>query len=461
MKKLILILALFTLLSKNSAGQAERLAFDTKDFIQSGFYNLNAMPDDEGNVIVLYKQKTLDTPPKFFTNLIFNPSDHSEKQMKLFGDRHFIGYAHENGVFTIAFKDDLAMRSEKEQYQLLQVTKNGETIKNSQIDLGSEKVLSSFSYRGLFYIMSVDRSENLINLRSVSSGSEIKLSSVKIDKAMRKELEDIDAQFIHSDFEISNRQLKGAKIVPVAQNIFQLSTRANIIDKKGSYIHSMIIDFNRLEYSITSLEIEDKSSSYFIVNDTLYLLSTNLSKINLHVYSISQSIKIASHTFNRDSSESVAFDGPFFLNGEEEVFKNKKQKIRSVFSKDLNFINVSHQNKLIRVTIGSRFLPLKYTPAFNTSTGMITTGPVVTSYDESDAEYFHFYIYLDKNLALVPSYPDIKSPQDIVEKFVIKIRQENKKLISDYWVINTQKRTLLITNSNRNKLIKCFEWINY
>ena len=82
-------------------------------------------------------------------------------------------------------------------------------------------------------------------------------------------------------------------------------------------------------------------------------------------------------------------------------------------------------------------------------------------YDESDVKYYHFYIYLDKDLDLVPSYPDIKSPQDIVERFVSKTKLENKKTISDHRIINTKTKTFLITNSNRNKLIKCFEWNNF
>lgn len=372
MKKLVLSV-IFIYIVKFLFAQTERFAVDTKDFIQSGYYNLNAFPDNEGNIILMYKQKTIDVPARFFTYLIFNSLEGSKKEVKLSGDRHFIGYAYENSVYTLVFKDDNALRTHKEIFQLLQVKVNGEILKNSQIDLGDEKVISKFSFRGNFYILSVLKNDELVNLRTVSSSNEIQMASIAVDKTILNELEDIGAQLIHTDFEMSNREVIGAKVVPISEKKFRVFTSANIDKKKGDYIHSIILDFNSHEYSTSSLPVEYKSFSYFVTPEKLFLVNTSSTQINFRIYSLENSSKIASHTFNKGNTESIIFDGPVFKNDEEQDFKDRKQKIKMIFSKlseGSEFVNFLHQSNLNRITIGSRVIPVG--PSFTSisSTGV-------------------------------------------------------------------------------------------
>lgn len=461
MRKIVLVFILTTIQIQSTFAQKERFSYDTKGFIQSGFYNLNAFPDDEDNIVVLHKQKTLDVPSKFFTYLMFSPVGGSQKEVKLIGDRHFIGYSFGNGMYTFVFKSDDALRNRKEIFQLIQVTKNGEIIKTSQSDLGDESVISTFTYNGNFYILSVIKSDELIQLRKISSSSEIKISSIGVDRAILKKLEDISAQIQHNDFEIQNRKLSGSKVFPIDDEKFRVFTSANIGDKNGDYVQSLILDFKSHQYSTSSLQVEHKTFRYFIAGDKLYLANVTSTQIVIQIYSLESSSKIASYSFNKGNTESVIFDGPFFKDGEAQDFKDRKQKIKAIFSKlseGSEFINFLHLDGLNRVTIGARLIPTQTFTSVSPTGGVITRSPSVMLYDESDVEYYHFYVFLDRDLKLLESYPTAKSPSDIAQEFATKIKLENKKLVSDYRIVTTARKTFLITNSNKSKLIKCFEW---
>ncbi|MFM7859215.1 MAG: hypothetical protein ACKO96_46660, partial [Flammeovirgaceae bacterium] len=62
--KLSLSLSLIFFGGGFSFSQIEKFNHNTKDFILDDF---DAYPDDQGNIVAMYKKKTMDVPAKFFT----------------------------------------------------------------------------------------------------------------------------------------------------------------------------------------------------------------------------------------------------------------------------------------------------------------------------------------------------------------------------------------------------------
>jgi hypothetical protein len=467
-----------------SFSQIEKISHNTKDFILDDF---DAYPDDQGNIVVMYKKKTMDVPAKFFTYLVFSKADSAPKEIKLPGELYFKGYTHNNNTFTFIYRNNLPSKSLNRIFQLMEFTKDGNVTNTSQIDLNEEELISDFAYEGKYYFLTIDEKEELIKLRTINNSSSIDVSSIGIEKKLVKSMEDtklrniikgIHLTFSNPEVEIPNDKLFRNKVAFTTDGKLALfTTNSKIEDKKGNYITSIILDFAKREYSTaSSLEIPYKSYDFFIAKDKLYVMNASTSQIIFEIFSAPDFLKLASYKFNRGNTESVIFDSPFFINGEIQALKDKKSKINKFFSSFISgeeLISALYLNGKTRIMLGSikrittsSFSMPGYNSTISTPYGSTTiqNAPLsgFTNYSGrgTDATSKYLYVFLDDNSNLITTFPSDKSNTDIIGEFVTKSKEKNRKSFSDYKIVVTSQRGYLVTNSNKSKLIKCFEWDN-
>ncbi|MFM7856673.1 MAG: hypothetical protein ACKO96_33300, partial [Flammeovirgaceae bacterium] len=418
---------------------------------------------------------------------IFSKADSAVKEIKLPGELYFKGYAYNNNTFTFIYRNNLPSKSLNRIFQLMEFTKDGNVTNTSQIDLNEEELISDFAHEGKYYFLTIDEKEELIKLRTINNSSLIDVSSIGIEKKLIRSMEDTKLKtllkgthltFSNPDVETPIDKLFRNKIAFTAEGKLTLFTANSKIDgEKGNYITSMILDFAKREYSTApSLELPYKSYDFFIAKNKLYVMNASTAQVILEIFSAQDFSKVASYKFNKGNTESVIFDSPFFINGEIQKLKDKMAKINKFFNGFMSgeeIISVLHLNGKTRIMLGSIAritTPSFSTPAYSTistpygSTRIQTgsTGSISRTYSGrgSDATSKYLYVFLDDNSNLITTYPGDKSNTDIISEFVAKSKEENRKDFSDYQIVVTTQKGYLVTNSNKRKLIRCFEWNN-
>ncbi|MFY8036394.1 MAG: hypothetical protein ACOVMQ_04450 [Cyclobacteriaceae bacterium] len=465
MKSIIKFIIILFLGYNSASAQKELLTYDTKGFIMDDF---TVYLSSTREFITMFKKKTEDMPPRFFTYLVFKKTDTEISEIKLTGDLQFKGYACENNIFTFLYQNNLPNRQISKIYQLMDVSKDGILLKSNTLNIGDEDFILRFSYRMKLYFLTVNDREDLISLRTISDSNTIDIASIAVDKSIIRYLKEANLSFANPDIEPSKYGSGDSRIIPLGNNKFRIFTSAKIDDKKNDFIKSITLDFANHEQTLMSLKSPYKSYGCFATLKELYLINASFSQINLDIFSSEDFIKIKSHTFNKANVSSVLFESPLFNNEDSLEFKDKQSKINRIFRKfsiGSAFISALNFSDKIRITIGTSIMSGgggSFGPvgggSVSTPMGSVSTGGGMAFHGGyGSGDDYYLYLILDKNYESM-NYSYQKSRTEILEDFISSKKQEDKKLFSNYDIVKTSTKCYLLTVSNKYKTIKLYEW---
>ncbi len=465
MKSIIKFLIILFLSYKPALAQKELLTYDTKGLIQGNF---NVYVSSTGEFITMFKKKTEDMPPRFFTYLVFKKTDTEISEIKLTGDLQFKGYACENNIFTFLYQNNLPNRQISKIYQLMDVSKDGSLLKSGTLNIGDEELVLCFTHNMKLYLLTAKASEGLVLLRTINDSQTIEVSSISVTKSIINYLQNTSLTFANTDSEPDKFESEDSRLIPLTNHKFRIFTSERIEDKKGNFIKSITLDFDNSELTIMSLESPYKSYGYFANSKELYLLNVTFNQFNLDIFSSEDFTKTKSHIINRENISSMLFESPLFLNEDSLEFKEKRAKVNRIFSKFTNgseFINALPFADNIRLTIGSTIMSGGgggFGPVgggnISTPMGSVPTGGGMTFRGgNSSSNNYYLYLYLTKNYEPM-NYSYQKSRTEILEDFISGKKQEDKKLISNYRIVKISTKCFLLTASNKYKTIKLYEW---